>query len=73
MKAKRAAPKAKRTTIEWVELQRLCFVNSAQIPKALDIGGRRYVWVGIGLIHEGPADGTETLVNGKAPEPMFKK
>ncbi len=54
--------KTKRKTIEYSTLRHLCTVNSRRIPKRLEIDGDRYCWVGIGLVNEGKADGTETLV-----------
>jgi hypothetical protein len=49
-------------TITFLELQRLSFCNSKFLPLAVDIGGRRKAWVGIGWIDVGKAKGTEVKV-----------
>jgi hypothetical protein len=36
-------------------------VNSAKVPVA-EIGGQRKRWVGFGLVDEGPAEGSETVI-----------
>lgn len=54
--------KPKEETILFSELRRLCTVNSRRIPKVLKIRGKRYVWVGVGLVDEGELKGDEVRV-----------
>jgi hypothetical protein len=51
-----------RKTITFSELQRLSFCDSKHLPLAVDIGGRRKGWVGIGWIDTGKAKGNEVKV-----------
>ena len=48
--------------MKYSELRRLCIVNSDKIPSTVNIGGRKQRWVGIGLVDEGEADGTEVEI-----------
>jgi hypothetical protein len=49
-------------TITRTELERLTFCNSKQIPLAVNDGGVRKEWVGIGWIENGKPRGDEVLV-----------
>ena len=49
-------------TITKSELGRLAFCNSSKLPRAVNINGTRYEWVGIGWINTGKPNGKETKV-----------
>ncbi len=64
MTVKRASrPKSsKRKTIKFSELKRLSFANSDEMPRVVEIHGKRHQWVGIGWVNEGKLKGDEVRV-----------
>lgn len=52
---KRKTPK----TITRAELRKLAFCNSQKIPHAVNDGGVRKEWIGIGWLEAGKPDGSE--------------
>lgn len=63
MKARPSKSRAKRPTIGLAELSRLSFCNSEQLPKAVEMDGKRLEWVGIGWVVVGSALGDEVLID----------
>jgi len=53
---------SEQKTITRSELARLTFCNSKKLPPAVDDGGVRKEWVGIGWIENGKPHGDEVLV-----------
>jgi len=49
-------------TITKSELERLSFCNSKKLPRAVNIDGVRYEWVGIGWVEAGKPTGKEPKV-----------
>lgn len=62
-----------RATIGGAARKRLEFCNSRRIPDAVEVGGRRMNWVGIGGVDEGPASGNEVRVVDDEEKPGAKK
>jgi len=63
-----------RATIGGAARKRLEFCNSRRIPDAVEVGGRRMNWVGIGGVDEGPASGNEVrVVDDEEEKPGAKK
>lgn len=55
-------PSRKRKTISYDEFKRMCFTNSGKLPRLVEIDGKDYCWVGIGLVCHGEASGQAVLV-----------
>jgi hypothetical protein len=62
LKCSLKSPDSKQKTISHSELSRLTLCNSKKIPLAVNHGGVRKVWVGIGWIANGKPKGDEVLV-----------
>lgn len=60
--AKKSPRKPKQKTITRSELQRLSFANSPDLAAAIELGGKRREWVGIGWIECDELEGDEVLV-----------
>lgn len=54
--------KRQRKTMDFQELRRLEFCNSKRLPLFIEINGSRLLWVGIGWVNEGKAQGDEVLI-----------
>jgi hypothetical protein len=46
---------------EFADLQRMTVESLDQLPWPAEAQGQRLNWVGIGIVNEGPAEGTETM------------